>query len=86
MGIEESALGLIGLTLNERKGEVAAKNYAAGFANTLVEARRDRTDTGDRQDAECDASDENAEAAPAATQIAPGKSPGKAVSCGERRE
>jgi hypothetical protein len=78
MRIEESALGVIGLALYEREGKVAAKNHTAGFADALVEACGDRTDAGDRQDAERNAGDENAKAAQAAAQIAPGKSPGKA--------
>jgi hypothetical protein len=87
MGIEESALGIIGLALNEREGEVAAKYHAAGFADALGEAGGNRTNPGDRQDAERDAGNENAEAAQTAAQLAPGKSPGKAggPSCRERR-
>src|SRR5262245_7370497 len=79
MRIEEGALGIIGLALNEREGEVAAKKHAAGFADALGEAGGDRTDAGDRQDAERDAGNENAKTTQAAAQIAPGKSPGKAA-------
>ena len=87
MRIEEGALVIIGLALNEREGEVAAKNHAAGFTDSLGEAGGDRTDAGDRQDAERDAGNENAKAALAAAQVAPGNSPGKArgPSCRERR-
>jgi hypothetical protein len=79
MRVEESALDVVGLALNEREGKIAAKDHAAGFANALSEACGDRTDAGDRQDAERDAGNENAKTTQAAAQIAPGKSPGKAA-------
>jgi hypothetical protein len=71
---EEGALGVVRFTLNEGKGEIAAKDYAARFGDALMEARRYRADAGDRQDAERDAGDENAKAAQATAQIAPGES------------
>src|SRR5262249_60406404 len=80
MRIEEGALGIIGLALNEREGEVAAKNHAAGFADALGEAAGDRTDAGDSQDAERDAGNEKAKAAQAAARIATSNTTAKA--CG----
>ena len=73
MRAQESALGVLGFTLNERKSEVAAEDDAAGAGDAVGEARRDRADAGDRHDAERDAGDEDAEAAQAAAQFAPGK-------------
>ena len=64
----------LGFTLNERKGEIAAEDDAAGAGDAVVEARRHRADAGNRHDAERDAGDKDAEAAQAAAQIAPGKS------------
>ncbi len=73
MGIEKRALGGIGFALNERKGDVAAEDDAAGAGNAVVEACGHRADAGDRHDAERDTGDEDAEAAQAAAQFAPGK-------------
>jgi hypothetical protein len=49
--------------LNQRKGKIAAEQDLAGAADAVGEARRDRTDPGNRKDTKCDADDENAEAA-----------------------
>ena len=78
MGIEKRALGIACLPLDERKGEIAAEDHAAGAADTVVQTRGHRADAGDRHDAERDAGDKNAEAAQAAAQIAPDKAHRKA--------
>jgi hypothetical protein len=80
MRVKEVPFGAVGLALNEREGEVAAKDHAAGFADPFGEACSDRTDSGNRQDAKRNASDEHAKAAQTAAQIAPGKSPSKSPS------
>ncbi len=73
MGIEESALAVARFALNERKGEVAAKDFTAGAGNPVGQARGNRADAGDRHHAERDAGDEDAEAAQSAAQLAPGE-------------
>ncbi len=73
MRIEERALGGIGFALDERKGDVAAEDDAAGAGNAVVEAGGHRADARDRHDAKRDAGDEDAEAAQTAAQFAPGE-------------
>ena len=73
MGVEECTLGVAGLPLDQRKGEVAAEDHTAGAADAVVQASRDGADAGDRHDAKRNTGDENAEAVHAAAQIAPNK-------------
>ncbi len=86
MGIEERALGVAGLALDQRKGEVAAEDDAAGAADAVVQARRDRADAGNRHDAKRDTGDEHAEAAQTAAQIAPNKARRKTQCEAQRRQ
>ena len=70
--IKKTPLAVIGLTLDQREIQIAAEDCAAGLRQTVSQALRHRADAGDRHDAKCDAGDENAEAAQAAAQLAPG--------------
>ena len=73
MRAKERSLARICFPLNQRKREVAAEDDAAGAGEAIGQTLRDRADAGDRQHAERDAGDEDAEAAQSAAQLAPGK-------------
>ena len=73
MRAEEGALAVVRFTLDQRKGEVAAEDHAAGAGQAVGQALRNRADPGNRHDAERDAGDKDAEAAQSAAQLAPGE-------------
>ena len=64
---------IVRFALDQRKGEVAAEDQAAGTGETVGEALRHRADAGDGHDAERDAGNKHAETAQSAAQLAPGK-------------
>ncbi len=69
---QEGDLFGLGFALDHRKRDVAAKQRAALAGQSIAEARRHRTDTGDRHHAERDTGDEDVEAAQAAAQFTQG--------------
>ena len=83
--IQEGALGIARLALNEREGEVAAEDDLAGAGDAVGEARGHRADARDGHHAKRDAGDENPEAAQAAAQFAPGKTQRREAACSRHR-
>ena len=61
--VQEGALGVARLPLNEREGEVAAEDDLSGTGNAVGKACGHRADAGDGHHAERDTGDENREAA-----------------------
>ena len=68
------------LALHQRESKIASEDRAAGSGEAVGQALGHRPDPGDRHDAKHDAGDENAEAAQAAAQLAPGDNAARARS------
>jgi hypothetical protein len=73
VAVEKGALVAARFALDQRKGQIAAEDQLTGIGDAVGEARRYRADAGDRQHAERDAGNEDAETAHAAAQLAPGE-------------
>src|SRR5262249_32205192 len=67
---QESQLRGLGLALEQDEGDVAAEQGAAFMRKSVVQARRDRADAGNRHHAKRDGGDEDVESAQAPAQLA----------------
>ena len=70
LGGEEASLRSSGFAVDQRERQVAAEDAAALAIEPVGQAGRQRTDAGNRHDAEREAGDEDAKAAHAAAQFA----------------